>query len=119
MNTPPRNWKRYWWAYIVLAVIVLVQIGVILGHCDGVSGALAAIGIVVGGFWRMLAIMGIVLELFYQFVEFLKYRDTPARDVKDIKIGYYVTIAVFLFLYWFIGPEEKSHATLPPEDTQT
>ena len=73
-----RNWKCYWWAYVL----------------HFLSGIALVAGIFFGGIWRVFALVGLVIELFYQFVEFLKWKDTPARDVKDIKVGYYLGILV-------------------------
>ena len=56
---PPRNWRRYWWAYLL----------------HGLSGGLAAIGILKGGVWRTFALVGLAVELFYQLVEFMRRGD--------------------------------------------
>ena len=88
---PPRDWRRYWWAYLL----------------HGLSGGLAAVGILMGGVWRTFALVGLAVEMFYQLVEFLRRGDTPARDVKDVKLGYYFTIGAIILICWLTGRKQQ------------
>ena len=58
-----------------------------------------------GGVWRTFALVGLAVEMFYQLVEFLRRGDTPARDVKDVKLGYYGVVATFVLICWWGGRE--------------
>ena len=83
-SIPDRQWK-YLPSYVGHALI----------------GFSTSIGIIYGGVWRTLAIVGIAIQLVYQYVEFLRRRDTPARDVADMTAGYYLGIGAVALMLWF------------------
>ena len=76
-----------------------------IGH--GLIGVFAFIGILFGGLWRVVAVVGLALYLTYQTVEFLRRGDTPARDVGDTGAGYVAAIAVWLAILWRGRVHEK------------
>ena len=85
---PPRNWRKYGYGYV--------------GH--GLMGAVVAFGIYLGGVFRVLAIVGIAIQLVYQWLEFLRRGDTPGRDTGDIFAGYLVGAG---FVSWIVGGRRK------------
>ena len=66
---PPRDWKAHWYSY--------------LGHWF--LGVLVAAMILNGAIASGFAIL--ICYLVYQYVEFKRRGDTPARDVADFMVG--------------------------------
>ena len=81
-----RNWKKDGHNYI--------------GH--GLIGAACVVGIVIGGPFLVLAIVGLTIQLVYQWLSFLKKGDTPGRDVGDVFAGFLVAVVVFVL--WLLRP---------------
>ena len=59
-------------------------------------------GIVIGGPFLVLAIVGLTIQLVYQWLSFLKKGDTPGRDVGDVFAGFLVAVVVFVL--WLLRP---------------
>ena len=66
---PPRDWKKHWHSY--------------LGHA--LLGVLSAVMILDG--WEVSGTVITACYLTYQYVEFLRRGDTPARDIADFILG--------------------------------
>lgn len=94
---PPRSWRRHWSGY--------------LGH--GLIGVAVALGIFLGGVWLVLAITGLVIQLTYQGLSFLRKRDTPGRDVGDVFAGYLIAIIVIVGLILWRSFRLKSKTREP------
>ena len=72
---PPRNWKRWGLAY---ASHWLVG---------------AVLGVLIAGLAPVVGCAGLAIILVYQWVEFLRRGDTPARDILDYGVGFAVGAA--------------------------
>ena len=97
MAAEPRNWKKDGHNYI--------------GH--GLIGAACVVGIVIGGPFLVLAIVGLTIQLVYQWLSFLKKGDTPGRDVGDVFAGFLVAVVVFVL--WLLLGRKNQGGTMTYE----